>query len=178
MKYLNSLASTVAALLLAGSVTAFGQQQQGARPGGPPGRGGFPFGPRLSQDDLKAIQKINDALEDESDAVTKANSNLVAAAFSTPVNEAKIKAANDELAKAREVWANKASKLMAEMQASDHKVSEQAIAILIRQASGRGMFGFGSPPGMGRGGRGPGRPQQGGPGNRAPRGRRDGPPNQ
>jgi hypothetical protein len=123
---------------------------------------------------MAGIQKINQALEAENTAVTTANSNLVAAAFSMPTDEAKIKAANDALAKARDAWANKASKLMAETQASDHKLSEEAVAMLVRQASGRGMFGFGGPPGVGRGGRGrggfgPGGPQGGGrPGGPAP----------
>lgn len=153
MKNLNSFATAAAVLLLAGSLSAFGQQQQGRGRGGP---GGFPFGPRLSQEDMAAVQKITSALETENAAVATANSNLVAAAFSTPTDEAKIKAANDKLASAREAWASKASKLMAENQASDHKLSKGAIAMLVRISSGRGMFGFGPPPGLGRRGRGRG----------------------
>lgn len=172
MKYLTSFKTAAAVLLLAGSLSVFGQQQQGRGPGGPGGpggppgrggRGGFPFGPRLSPEEMAAVQKINQALEAENAAVTTANSNLVAAAFTTPTDEAKIKAANDDLAKAREAWANKASKLMAENQASDHKLSEGAVAMLVRMSSGRGMFGFGPPPGFGRGGRGRGGFGSGGP---------------
>ena len=104
----------------------------------------------------------NTALDAEAKAVTVANSNLVVAAFSSPVDKTTIAKANDELAKARAAWATKASKLFAETQASDKKLSQDAINRLVQTSSGaRGGRGFGpGGPGGPRGGGRPGGPSQ------------------
>jgi len=67
-------------------------------------------------------------------------------------------ASNHALAKAREAWAAKASKLVAQIQVSDKKLSDDAIAQLVANANGRGGRGRGGPGGGfgGPGGRGPG----------------------
>jgi hypothetical protein len=104
------------------------------------------------------VDKINTELAAENAAVTVASSNLVVASFITPKDSAKITEANNALAKAREAWAAKASKLVAQIQASDKKLSDDAIARLVASASGRG----------GRGGLGPGRPGGRGPGGGEP----------
>jgi hypothetical protein len=89
------------------------------------------------------VDRINAALQSEVDAVTKANATLIAATFSLPVDKDRITKANDELAKAREAWATKAAKLFADTQASDRKLSADAIAVLVQSASGRGGLGPG-----------------------------------
>jgi hypothetical protein len=113
------------------------------------------------------VDKFNTELAAENAAVTLANSNLVVATFSTPKDDAKITAANQVLTKAREAWATKASALFAKTQASETKLSEEAIARLVATASGRGGRGggFGGPGGRGGGpgGRGPGGGGRGGP---------------
>jgi hypothetical protein len=106
----------------------------------------------LPDDQQAEVDRITTALEVENAAVTLASSNLVVATFSVPVDKSKIAQANDELAKAREVWLTKASKLFAETQASDKKLSSEAIAVLAQRASGRGGRGRFGPPGFGRGG--------------------------
>ncbi len=164
MKYLDSIKLTAAALLLVTSVSLLAQPAPG-EPGGPGGRaggggrGGF-FGPALPPEQQALVEKINAELAAENTAVTVANSNLVVAAFSTPKDDAKISAANQTLAKAREAWATKASALFARTQASETKLSADAIARLVATASGRGGRGGGGGGGRGFGGRGPG----GGPG--------------
>jgi hypothetical protein len=143
------LARVVAALALAAmfSLGALGQTPQAPPQGGPPGggrgggRGGF--GPQLPPEQRAEVNRINAALQSEADAVTKANAALIGATFSLPVDKDKIARANDELAKAREAWATKAAKLFADTQASDKKLSADAIAVLVQSASGRGGFGFG-----------------------------------
>ena len=172
------LKSVTAVLLLVATVSAQTQQppggpppgqQQGQGPRGGPrggarggGRGGF-FGPQLPPEQQAEVDRINTALDAEAKAVTVANSNLVVAAFSSPVDKEKIAKANSELAKAREAWATKASKLFAETQASDKKLSRDAINRLVQTSSGgRGGRGFG-PPGFGPGSPGgPGGPRGGG----------------
>ena len=67
--------------------------------------------------------------------------------FSTPADKAKVVEANNALAAARATWATKAPKLFTETQASDKKLSADAIARLVQTASGRGGRG-GPPPGM------------------------------
>jgi hypothetical protein len=106
------------------------------------------------------VDKINTELAAENLAVATASSNLVAASFITPKDAAKITAANNALAKAREVWATKASTLFTKIQSSDTKLSEEAIARLVATASGRGGRGggFGGPGGRGPRGGGPGGP--------------------
>ena len=170
MKTMNSLLPPIASLLLVVTVSTLAQQPPGAPPpgqqlgqgpgGGPRGggrgggRGGF-FGPQLPPEQQAEVDRINAALDAESKAVTAANSNLVAATFSTPVDKEKIAKANEELTKARSAWAAQASKLFAETQASDKKLSQDAINRLVMMSSGgRGGRGFG--PG-GRGGDGAGR---------------------
>ena len=158
MKYLSSLKSAAAALLLVTSVSLLAQPAPG-EPGGPGGRGGRGgrggfFGPPLPPEQQALVDKFNTELAAENLAVTVASSNLVVATFSTPKDDAKITAANQVLAKAREAWATKASALFAKTQASETKLSEEAIAQLVATASGRGGRGgrgFG-----GLGGRGPG----------------------
>ena len=124
-------------------------------PGGTGGRGGGGFlGPALPPEQQALVDKINAELAAELAAVTVASSNLVVASFITPKDSAKITEANSALAKAREGWAAKASKLVAQIQASDNKLSDDAIARLVASASGRGgRDGFG-----GRGPGGGGRP--------------------
>ncbi len=173
VKYLKLLGLLASALLIV-TVPAEaqqppggpGQQQQPGARGGQGrggfgrGRGGF-FAPQLSPEQRAEVDRINAALDAETIAVAVANSNLVVATFSTPVDKDRIAKANEELAKTREAWATKASKLFAETQASDKKLSPEAIAALIQSASGRGGRGgrgFG-PPGVGQGGPG----GQGGP---------------
>ena len=166
---MNSILPATAALLLVMTASTLAQQppgapppgqQPGQGPGGGPrgggrggGRGGF-FGPQLPPEQQAEVDRINAALEAETKTVTVANSNLVAATFSTPVDKEKIAKANEELTKARSAWAAKASKLFAETQASDKKLSQDAINRLVMMSSGgRGGRGFG-PPGFGPGGRG------------------------
>ena len=166
---MNSFMSAAAALLLVASVSAQETQQSGGGAGGPNqqppgegqrgpggrggGRGGF-FGPQLPPEQQAEVDRIIAALDAESKAVTAANSNLIAATFSTSMDKEKIAKANEELTKAREAWATKASKLFAETQASDKKLSQDAINRLVQMSSGRGGRGFG-PPGFRQGG--PGR---------------------
>ncbi len=171
MKHLNywkSAKLAAAALLLASSLSVVAQPGPGG-PGGPPGRGGRGggFGPQLPEEQMALVQKIGQALEAENEAVNVASSNLVAVSFSTPKDDGKIKSANAALSKARETWAMKASKLVAETQASDTKLSDDALAMLVRSASGMGGRGrgFGGPPGMRPGGPG-GQRGPGGPGGR------------
>jgi hypothetical protein len=161
MKYLNSLTFAAATLLLVTSVSLMAQPAPGG-PGGPGGRGGGGgrggfFGPPLPPEQQALVDKFNTELAAENTAVTLANSNLVAATFSTPKDDAKIATANQALAKAREAWAMKASALFAKTQASETKLSEEAIARLVATASGRGGRGGRGGPGGGPGGRGPGR---------------------
>ncbi len=161
MKYLNSLKSAAAALLLVTNVSLLAQPALG-EPGGPGGRGGRggrggPFGPALPPEQQALVDKINTELAAENTAVTVASSNLVVASFITPKDSTKITEANHALAKAREAWAAKASKLVAQIQASGTKLNDDAIARLVASASGRG----------GRGGFG-GRGGPGGPGGREP----------
>ena len=169
MKYLGSLKSAAAALLLVTSVSLLAQPAPAGQggpggPGGPGGRGGRggPFGPALPPEQQALVDKLNTELAAENAAVTAASSNLIAATFITPKDEAKIIAANQALAKAREAWATKASALFAKTQASDAKLSEEAIAQLVATASGRGgrggRGGFGGPGGRGPGGGGRGAP--------------------
>jgi hypothetical protein len=107
----------------------------------------------------ESLYKINTELAAENTAVTVASSNLVVASFITPKDSAKITEANNALAKAREAWAAKASKLVAQIQASDNKLSDDAVARLVASASGRGgrggFGGRGGPGGRGPGGGGP-----------------------
>ena len=163
MKYLNSLKSAAAALLLVTNVSLLAQPAP-PEPGGPGGRGGRggrggPFGPALPPEQQALVDKINAELAAENAAVTVASSNLVVVSFITPKDSAKITEANNALAKAREAWAAKASKLVAQIQASDHKLSKDAIARLVTSASGRGgrggFGGRGGPGGRGPGGGGP-----------------------
>lgn len=176
MKYLNALLSPAAALLLAASAYAQapqpggqtqappgeGQRGPGGRGGGRAGgRGGF-FGPQLPPEQQTEVDRIVAALDAESKAITSASSNLVVATFSTPADKEKIARANDELTKARAAWAAKASKLFAETQASDKKLSQDAINRLVMMSSGGGRGfgrgGFGGPGGPGiPGGEGSGR---------------------
>ena len=177
---MNSILTAIAALLLVANFSS-PAQQPGDAPGAPPrgaggpggpgggqrgggrdgGRGGF-FGPQLPPEQQAEVDRINTALDAEAKAVTVANSNLVVAAFSSPVDKTTIAKANDELAKARAAWATKASKLFAETQASDKKLSQDAINRLVQTSSGaRGGRGFGpGGPGGPRGGGRPGGPSQ------------------
>ena len=163
MKYLNSLKLAAAVLLLVTTVSVLAQPAPGG-PGGPGGRGGGRggfFGPPLPPEQQALVDKINTELAAENLAVAAASSNLVAASFITPKDTAKITEANNALAKAREVWATKASTLFTKIQSSDTKLSEEAIARLVATASGRG--------GRGGGFGGPGtRPRGGGPGGPPP----------
>ena len=152
-------------LLLVSTISTQAQQPPGPGPGGPEGgprgggrgggRGGFGFfGPQLPPEQQAQVDRINKELDVEAKAVTSANSNLVTATFSTPADKEKIAKANEELTKARSTWAAQASKLFAETQASDKKLSQDAINRLVMMSSGgRGGRGFG-PPGFGPGGRG------------------------
>jgi hypothetical protein len=112
----------------------------------------------LSAEDRAEVDRINAALEPETTAINTASSNLVLVTFTTPVDKDKIAQANDELAKARQAWVEKASRLFAETQASDKKLSSNAVAFLVQSAGGRGRGGFGRF-GFGRGGQ-PGFPNQ------------------
>lgn len=138
--WLLSLAAAACLVTLA-SVSA----QPADGPGGPGARrGGRGFGPQLPPEQMSAINTINSKLTAEALAVTVASSNLVAASFNTPKDEAKIVQANSALAKAREAWATKASALFAAQQASTNKLSADAIAQLIATApGGRGLGGGG-----------------------------------
>ena len=166
MKRLNPILPAIAAFLLLVSICAQAQQPGGpAGPGGPRGGGrGGPGGPQLPAEQQAEVDRIMAALDAETKAVTMANSNLIAATFSTPTDKEKIAKANEELTKTRAAWAAKAAKLFAENQASEKKLSQEAIARLVQMSSGgRGGRGFG--PG------GPGGP--GGPaGSRRPPGQR------
>ena len=170
------LPAVIATLLLA-NMSSPAQQPAGAAPGAPDGpggprgggrggRGGFGFfGPQLPPEEQAEVDRIIGALDAETKAITAANSNLVVATFSSPSDKDKISKANEELTKARAAWAAKASKLFAETQASDKKLSQDAINRLVQMSSGgrggRG-FGFGGPGGPG-GRRGGGNPDGGGP---------------
>ena len=158
--WLRSLAAA-ACLITVASVSA----QPADSPGGPGGRrGGRGFGPQLPPEQMAAVNSIATNLTAEALAVTVAGSNLVAAIYVTPKDEARIVAANNALTKAREAWAMKASALFAKVQASTNKLSDAAIAQLIASApgalggGGRGRAGFGGgfpggPGGPGGGGR-------------------------
>jgi len=168
MKYLKSLKLAAALSLLVTTVSVLAQPAPGGPdgPGGPGGRGGRGggrggfFGPPLPPEQQALVDKINTELAAENLAVATASSNLVAASFITPKDAAKITAANNALAKAREAWATKASTLFTKIQSSDTKLSEEAIARLVATASGRGGRGggFGGPGGRGPRGGGPGGP--------------------
>jgi len=156
MKSLSSLTSAAAALLLVTSASLLAQPAPG-EPGGPGGRGGRGgrggfFGPPLPPEQQALVDKFNAELAAENRAVTVASSNLVVATFSTPKDAARITTANQVLAKAREAWAMKASALFAKTQASETKLSEEAIAQLVATASGRGGRGGRGGPGGGFGG--------------------------
>src|SRR5436309_14618490 len=164
MKYANTLKSAAALMVLAAGISLLAQAP--GEPGGPGGTGGRGgrggggfFGPALPPEQQALVDKINAELVAENAAVTVANSNLVVVSFITPKDSAKITEANKALAKAREAWAAKASKLVAQIQASDHKLSKDAIARLVTSASGRGgrggFGGRGGPDGRGPGGGGP-----------------------
>jgi hypothetical protein len=164
MNHLTSLYATATALLLAIPFSGLAQQpdgpaagpQSGGGRGAGQGRGGFGGrgfrfgGPALPAEQQAEVDRINIALQAENAAVTMASSNLVAATFITPLDKEKIGKANEELAKARQAWAMKASRLVAEAQASDKKLSTNAIAVLVQNAGGRGgrggfgRFGFGA----------------------------------
>ena len=152
--WLRSLAAA-ACLVSVASVSAQPADGPGGR-GGPGGGRGGRGGPPLPPEQMAAVNSINTNLTAEALAVTMASSNLVAAIYVTPKDEAKIVAANNALTKAREAWAMKASALFAKVQASTNKLSDTAIAQLIASAPGGG--------GRGRGGPGGGFP--GGPGGR------------
>jgi hypothetical protein len=170
MKSRKLLTSTAATLLLASWFSALAQEQPvGPAPDQPPGRGrggrgfgggGFRFGgPMLSAEERAEVERINTALQPETTVVSEATSNLVVATFADPVDKEKIARANEELSKARAAWATKAARLFAETQASDKKLSSNAVSFLVQSASGRGgrggfpPFGFG--PGAPGGFRGP-----------------------
>lgn len=156
------LLAAVVCLITAASVSAQPADGPGG-PGGPGGRrGGRGFGPQLPPEQMAAINSINTNLTAEALAVTVATSNLLAATFSMPKDEAKIGAANQALTKTREAWATKASALFAKVQASTNKLSDAAIAQLIASAPG----------GRGSGGRGRGGPGGGFPGGPGGGGRR------
>jgi hypothetical protein len=137
---------TLAAVLLFASIgapiPASAQAQQ-------PGRGG-PGGPPLPAEQQAEVDRIVAALDAETKAVSVANSNLIAATFATPTNKEKITKANDELTRTRAAWAAKASKLFADNQASDKKLSQEAIARLIQISSGGRNFGPRGPSGTRR----------------------------
>ena len=120
-------------------------------PGGPAGgRGGRGGGPMLPPEQMAAMNSITTALSAETMAITLTTSNLVAASYATPKDEAKIVAANSALASARLAWATKASALFAKVQASTNKLNDAAIAQLVASAPG-GRGGRGGPGGGGRG---------------------------
>ncbi len=137
------------------SIISTAQPGPGGRPeGGPGGRGG-PNGQPLPPEQQALVDQITKELSHENLAVTIANSNLVAASFSVPVNAAKISEANSALTKARTAWATKASAVFAKIQASESKLSKEAINRLIAISNGRD--------GRGGPGRGPGGPRGRGP---------------
>lgn len=145
-----------AAYLFVSCLPIQAQQPPGNPPGGPGGGRGGRGGPQLPPEQQAEVDRILSALDAETKAVTAANSNLVAAAFSTPVNQTKITQANETLSRARAAWAAKAAQLLAATQASDKKLSPEAIARLA-QMSRSGGSGRSGPPGFGGGG-GSGRP--------------------
>lgn len=114
------------------------------------GRAGRGFGPPIPREQMETINRLNQDLAAEAAAVNVASSNLVAASFSTPKDEAKIIAANHALNEARLAWATKAAALFAKVQDSPNKLDEAAIAQLISTAPG------------GRGGSGPAKPGRAG----------------
>jgi len=156
--WLRSLAAAVCLVTVA-SVSAQPADGPGG-PGGPGGRRGGRGGPPLPPEQMAAINSIATNLTAEALAVTVASSNLVAAIYVTPKDEAKIVAANNALTKAREAWALKASALFAKVQASTNKLSDAAIAQLVASAPGGGGRGRGGPGGGFPGG--PGGPGGGG----------------
>lgn len=146
----------MAGLIIAMTVTA--QPADGPRGPARAGRGGPPLAP----EEMTAMNDFNSKLSAETLAVTVASSNLTAAAFITPKDEATIVAAGTALAKAREAWAKKASEEFAKVQASPKKLSDAVVAQLIATIPGTG----------GRGGPGGGFPGgRRGPGGDGPRGR-------
>jgi len=155
MKRPNPILPAIAALLLVVSICAPAQEPGG--PGGLRGGGrGGPGGPPLPAEEQAEVDRIMAALDAETKAVTAASSNLIAVTFNTPADQEKIGKANQELTKARSGWAAKASKLFVENQASEKKLSQEAIARLVQMSSGgRGGRGFG-PGGPG----GPGSPRR------------------
>ena len=153
--WLRSLAAAVCLVTVA-SVSA----QQADGPGGRGGPRGGRGGPPLPPEQMAAINSITTNLTAEALAVTVASSNLVAAIYVTPKDEARIVAANNALTKAREAWAMKASALFAKVQASTNKLSDAAIAQLVASAPGGGGRGRGGPGGGFPGG--PGGPGGGG----------------
>ncbi len=172
MKPMHSFQSATAAVLLFVTASAaLAQPGPGGAPGAPGGapggRGGAGGGrggmmPQLPPEQQALVDQINSSLAAENLAVSLATSNLVAASFTTPKDSAKITEANNALTKAREAWANKAAAAVAKAQASETKLSPEAIQQLIAMSSGRGgggrggRGGFGGPgvAGGGRGGRG------------------------
>ncbi len=153
--WLRSLAAA-ACLVSVASVSAQPADGPGGRGGPGGGRGGRGFGPQLPPEQMAAVNSINTNLTAEALVVTVATSNLVAAIYVTPKDEAKIVAANTALTKACEAWAMKASALFAAQQASTNKLSADAIAQLVatapggRGGGGRGRGGPGGPDGGGR----------------------------
>jgi hypothetical protein len=180
MKYANPIGLVLLHFLLLTPIAVLAQPADGPPNAGQPGTGGgrgrggfggrgFRFGgPALPAEQQAEVDKINAALRVENSAINVASSNLVVATVTSPADKEKIAKANDELSKAREAWAAKASQLLAENQASDKKLSSNAVAVLVQSASGRGgrgMFGrFGFPPGGPRGDAGRGRQGGGQPG--------------
>ena len=164
MKPFKTTFLVCAAILLLASLSPLAQQPAGVPGGGRGGRGGL-FGPPLPPEQQAEVERITTALDAESKAVAVASSNLVAISFGTPIDNVKINQANEELSKVRTAWAKKAAKLIAETQASDKKLSQEAINRLVQMNTG-GRGGRGGPPGAGpgvRGGPGGGRPPGGQP---------------
>ncbi len=154
MKRLNLAKFAIIVVWLSVSIVINNAQPStGGRPeGGPGGRGG-PNGQQLPPEQQALVDQITKELSAENLAVTIANSNLVAASFSVPVNAAKISEANSALTKARTAWAMKASAAFAKIQTSETKLSKESINRLIAISSGRD--------GRGGPGRGPGGPPRG-----------------
>lgn len=123
----------------------------GQRGGGFGGRGGGFGGPQLPETEMATINTINTGLMAEVQAVNAASSNLIAATYSIPRDDAKIAAANTALMNARMAWAKQASEIFTKVQASTNKLSDAAVARLVATAPGAPG---GAPGGGGRGGRG------------------------
>lgn len=158
MKLFKSILPIAAAFLFVSCLPVQAQQPPGNPPGGPGGGRGGRGGPQLPPEQQAEVDRIISALDAETKAVTTANSNLVAAAFSTPVNQTNITEANERLSRARAAWAAKAAQLLAATKASDKKLSPEAIARLAQMSRSRGS-GRDGPPGFGGGGGRPPGPQ-------------------